>query len=329
MNKKQLICLIIAAILFVFISASSVLVNSITNSDSSILSSYSASSVIDLPVSDYIGVVNVSGTIMSGDSNGGLFNEAQSYDHSFTLNYIDEMKISANNKGILLVIDSPGGTVYESDELYLKLKEYKEITDRPIWTYMKSYACSGGYYISMASDKIFANRNTWTGSIGVIISTYNLKELYDKIGIKEINITSGTNKAMGSAGETLTEEQYAIYQSIIDESYNQFVSIVSEGRNIPIEDVKKFADGRIYTAKQALELNMIDGIADTLEAFEDMMSSEISPNEHLYFYTPNQPRDFLSELFGKINSITPKSDMTIIKEIAEKKGNEVPMYYVR
>lgn len=149
------------------------------------------------------------------------------------------MKNSPYNKGILLIVDSPGGGVYESDELYLKLKDYKETTGNPIWTYMKSEACSGGYYISMASDKIFANRNCTTGSIGVIMSLVNTKDLYDKLGIKEINITSGKNKAMGSSGQDLTDEQKEILQSNVDEAYEQFVSIVADGRKMDVETVKK------------------------------------------------------------------------------------------
>ena len=110
--------------------------------------------------------------------------------------------------------------------------EYKEVTGRPIWAYFASQACSGGYYIGMAADKVYANRNCWTGSIGVIVSLMNCRDLYDKLGIKEIDITSGANKAMGSSGLDLTQEQYDILQSLVDEAYDQFVGIVSTGRGM-------------------------------------------------------------------------------------------------
>lgn len=97
------------------------------------------------------------------------------------MNYIDELMDDSNNKGILLYVDSPGGTVYESEELYQKLKEYKETTKRPIWDYMAHYAASGGYMVSMASDKIYANSNTTTGSIGVIMSGYDMSGLYKSL----------------------------------------------------------------------------------------------------------------------------------------------------
>ena len=137
----------------------------------------------------------------------------------------------SNNKGILLYVDSPGGTVYESEELYLKLQEYKETTDRPVWDYMAHYAASGGYMVSMASDRIYANPNTVTGSIGVIMSGYDLTGLYEKLGIRYVSITSGANKDSSQ----LTNEQIAIYQTQVDEYYNKFVNIVAEGRDMSEE----------------------------------------------------------------------------------------------
>ena len=138
--------------------------------------------------------------------------------------------------------------------------EYKEETGRPIWAYFGSQACSGGYYVAMAADKIYANRNGWTGSIGVIISLLNCEGLYEKLGIEEINVTSGANKSMGSAGEELTEEQREILQSLVDESYDQFVGIVSKGRKMKEDKVRELADGRLYSALQAKENNPCLGI---------------------------------------------------------------------
>jgi len=126
----------------------------------------------------------------------------------------------------------------------------------------------------MASDKVFSNRNAWTGSIGVIISLTNLKGLYDNLGIKGIYITSGRNKAMGAADLELTDEQRDILQSLVDEAYEQFVEIVAEGRKMTVEEVKRIADGRILSAKQALELNLIDEIA-TYDEVKEAFSAEL------------------------------------------------------
>lgn len=132
-------------------------------------------------------------------------------------------------------------------------------------------AASGGYYISASCDKIIANRNCWTGSIGVTMGTlYDVTGLLDKAGIKTQTITSGKNKAMGSSTEKLTSEQREILQSLIDEAYDQFVGIVAEGRGMKLSEVIKLADGRIYTAKQAKNLGLVDEIGTFDDAVKDM-----------------------------------------------------------
>lgn len=330
MKNKQILGLIAAALVFVFVGVSNAITKSKFTNDvaekenklTSLLESELNSSVT-LPEYNYVGVVEVNGTISESESSSVFSSE--SYNHQGTLDYIESMKNSPYNKGILLVVDSPGGGVYESDELYLKLKDYKETTGNPVWTYMKSQACSGGYYISMASDKIFANRNCTTGSIGVIMSLVNTKDLYDKLGIKEINITSGKNKAMGSSGQDLTDEQKEILQSNVDEAYEQFVSIVADGRKMDVETVKKIADGRIYTAKQALELGLIDEIAD-YETVETAITDSLG--EDVELYTPDtSTNDFFSSLFSAYKGTKEKSDAQVITEYLEKAGNRGLMYY--
>ena len=215
---------------------------------------------------DYIGQLTVEGTIAESVS-GNMLTGTSSYYHEWTLDMIDQMMADQENKALLLYVNSPGGTIYASDELYLKLKEYKETTGRPVYSYMASEAASGGYYISAAADRIIANRNCWTGSIGVTIGTlYDVSELLDKLGVSTVTITSGRNKAMGSTTDPMTKEQREIFQSLVDEAYDQFVGIVAEGRHMKERKVRKLADGRIYTAKQALENGLIDQIASYEEA---------------------------------------------------------------
>lgn len=212
---------------------------------------------------DYIGTIYIEGTI-SEDADG-------TYNHQYLLNAIDAMIADDENKGMILYVDTPGGSVFASDELYFKIKEYQEKTERPVYASMQSMAASGGYYISAPCDKIIANRNCWTGSIGVTLGTmYDISELLDNLGIKTNTITSGANKAMGSNVEPMTSEQRAIFQSMVDEAYEQFVGIVAEGRDMKISKVKKLADGRIYTAKQALDNGLIDQIGTFEEAAADM-----------------------------------------------------------
>lgn len=224
------------------------------------------------PDGPYVAVLFVEGTIAAGntDSWGLPFG----YQHGFTLDKIDELIADQRNTGLVLFVDSPGGGIYESDELYLKLSEYKENTGRPLYAYMGSMAASGGYYVSAAADQIIANRNCWTGSIGVTIGTLvDISGFLERYGIRSVTITSGENKSMGNIMEPMTEEQQAIFQSLVDEAYDQFAGIVAEERELSLERVREIADGRIYSAAQALELGLIDGIASYESALADLRSS--------------------------------------------------------
>ena len=213
----------------------------------------------------YIAKIKVVGSIGGGSNN--YYSSDSAYHHDWTLQTIDTLIEDENNRGVFLWLDTPGGTVYESDELYLKLIEYKEKTGRPVYSYMGSMAASGGYYVAAASDEILANRNTWTGSIGVTLGTlFDVSGFLEEHGIRTETITSGRNKAMGSYYEPMTSEQKEIFQSLVDDAYEQFVAIVAEGRGMSLADVRVLADGRIYTATQALEAGLIDGIAGEKEA---------------------------------------------------------------
>ena len=182
----------------------------------------------------------------------------------------------------------------------------------------------------MAADKIYANRNCWTGSIGVIVSLTNCKKLYDKLGIKEIDITSGKNKAMGSAGLDLTKEQQDILQSLVDEAYDQFVDIVAEGRKMDTSEVKKIADGRIYSAKQAKEINLIDEVG-SLEDEKKAFAKEAGFSSDITYYTPENDSlsGIFSSLFGAVKDIVPKSDIDLAEDIVQNNGNGVLKYYAK
>lgn len=224
------------------------------------------------PKGPYIGVLFVEGSITS--SNTDSWGIPFGYQHHFTLSKIDDLIDDTNNKGLILYVDSPGGGIFESDELYLKLVEYKELTGRPVYSYMGSMAASGGYYISAPADKIIANRNCWTGSIGVTIGTIvDISGFLENYGIKSVTITSGENKAIGSMMEPMTEEQIAILQALVDEAYEQFVTIVSVERELELDYAKEISDGRIYTASQALDLGLVDGIGQYDDAIDDMQNT--------------------------------------------------------
>jgi len=193
-----------------------------------------------------IAIVNVKGIIV--DSNG----------------VIEELKQYRKNpavKAIVLRVDSPGGAVVPSQEIYEEVK--RTIKVKPVVVSMGSVAASGGYYISCPATKIIANPGTLTGSIGVLIEIPNIKGLLDKIGVKAEVIKSGKYKDITSPLKPpLQSDEKEVLQRLIDDVHEQFVNAVSEGRKIPIEKVKKFADGRVFTGLKAKEIGLVDEIGD-------------------------------------------------------------------
>jgi protease-4 len=165
-------------------------------------------------------------------------------------------------RGIILRVDTPGGEVTASDILYNEIVKFRKKTTKPVVTLMMGLATSGGYYVASASDHIIAHPSTITGSIGVISIFPNLKELFSKIGVEVNVIKSGELKDSGSAFRDMTEEERALFQAIIDELYQKFLDVVLHGRDnaLSLDELKAIADGRIYTAQQALKLKLIDEI---------------------------------------------------------------------
>ena len=274
----------------------------------------------------YIAELHVEGEISDGDN----FSSSTAYSHEWMLDTIEKLKNDSNNKGIILFVDTPGGSVYATDECYLALKDYKAVTGRPVYAYFGSMAASGGYYLSMASDKIIANKNCWTGSIGVTLSTiYDITGLMDKYGVKATTIHAGKNKEMGAYTETLTDEQIAILQSLVDECYEDFVSIVAEGRGLSVKATKQLADGSIYTARQALEKKLIDAIGSYDEAVE-MMKADFPDlaNVKVEDIVHNTSSAALDDILGFFKSnVSREGELGQIRELMELNGT-VKLSYI-
>lgn len=341
MKKKQLLSIVITGAVIITVGVSGIVSNIIksqfvkdTKSDpfssfSELFGETEGNNII-LPEHKYIGVLRVVGEIGPTQQQSMYSTSSSEYDHNHYLSYVDKLIGDNKNKGLMLYVDSPGGNVYESDEMYCKIMEYKEKTKRPVWAYFASEACSGGYYISAAADHIIANKTTWTGSIGVIVSLMNTKGLYDKLGIKEIDITSGKNKAMGSSGVDLTEEQRDILQGLVDDAYDEFVKIVSEGRGMDEATVRGIADGRIYSANQALENGLIDEIALYKDAQKKFAKECGLAEEGKSFFTPKSRNNGIWDtLLSGVQSVQSKSDTQLATEIINNKGKGVLQYYAK
>ncbi|MDD4389317.1 MAG: signal peptide peptidase SppA [Eubacteriales bacterium] len=282
---------------------------------------------IKTPGSDYIANIYVEGTIQS--SNTDTWGNAYGYQHEWTMELIDKLGNDEKNRGIIMFVNSPGGTIYESDELYLKIKEYKENTGRPVYSVMGNMAASGGYYISAPCDEIFANRNTWTGSIGVTIGNmFDFSEFLSNHGIKVKTITSGQNKAMGSMYDEMTQEEEAIWRNLIDEAYQQFVGVVAEGRNMDTAYVKGIADGRIYSAAQAKEIGLIDKIGGIDEAYERMLK-KIKKDKSTCLLTDMKfvgETNIFTNVFSGFEEITKSSEAAAILNFVDSKGGYPASY---
>lgn len=174
-----------------------------------------------------------------------------------------------NVKAIVLRINTPGGTVTASDILYHELEELKKTRKIPVIASIMDLGTSGGYYVAMAADRIVVHPSSVTGSLGVIMLTLNASGLMEKIGVQANAVTSGPHKDMGSPFRTMTEEDRAIFQSVIDSFYVRFLRVIEQGRpNLKPETIRQLADGRIYSATQAKDHGLVDMIGYVDDALE-------------------------------------------------------------
>ena len=201
----------LAAAIFIFNTANSALnknkkstISAVSNSETKIKDKLLGKKENKFPKNEYIAKLFIKGVISESND---------SYNQEWILSTIKNLQEDTNNRGIVLVINSPGGGVYQADEVFLALEKYKKKTERPVYAYFTSLAASGGYYVGCAADYIMANRNSLTGSIGVIAGQFtDLTGLMEKWGIKSTTIHSGRNTLMGNFNEPMTQEQQEIMQ---------------------------------------------------------------------------------------------------------------------
>lgn len=248
----------------------------------------------DETATDRIVIIEASGTIMPP------FTER-------IIGMVEDARDDDNVKGVVLVIDSPGGLVADSHQIYHRLKQLTE--KKPVYVAMKRMAASGGVYIAMGAGengKIFAEPTTWTGSIGVIIPRYDLSGMAEKFGVKSDSLTTGPFKDSLNMLKPLSDADRELWGAIMDDSFDRFVEIVAEGRKgLDEETVRtKLATGQVFTANQALENGLIDEIAfddevvDKLQ--EDLGLSKVRVVK--YTYTPT----FLDVLIGNVKASDPE-----------------------
>lgn len=201
-------------------------------------------------------------------------------------------------KAVVLRVDSPGGVVAPSQEIYDEVRKFA--AKKKIVVSMGSLAASGGYYISAPATLIYANPGTITASIGVIIKLSNIEALMDKIGIKATVVKTGKFKDSGSPVRELTAEDRAMFQSVIDSTHNQFVKAVASGRKLPEDEVRRIADGRVLSGEQALALKLVDRLGTLQDAIEEAGRLAGIKGEPEVILPPKRKLNYLDLLSGGV-----------------------------
>ena len=241
---------------------------------------------LSLLAGDGVGILQVDGTI---DDSRDILTELRRFRDAPWI------------KAIVLRIDSPGGAVAPTQEIFDELQKVR--SQKPLIASMAGMATSGGYYIASACEKIVANPGTMTGSIGVIMQLNNIEELMKKLGVKGQNIKSGANKDIGSPFQALSPEGRAILQSLVDNVHGQFVSAVANGRRMDEAVVKKLADGRVYSGAQAKDLGLVDELGN-LEYAVDLAAKRVGLEESpVIYYSRLEQVRWWDRLFFSVTGI--------------------------
>jgi protease-4 len=254
-----------------------------------------------LPSGPGVAVVRVEGTIVSGDPAVSPFGTQTAVAYSGKIvKHLKSAEEDANVKAIVLRVDSPGGSVVASAEIHQQMIAMT----KPVVVSMGELAASGGYYVSAPADYIFANPDTLTGSIGVIAQFLDLSQLLEDYGVSATTVKSGKFKDEGSMFRPMTDEEKAVWQSIIDGAFEGFVSVVSDGRGLTTEEVKGIADGRVYTGRQAKDLKLVDDLGNLPDALRKAGElGGIAGEPEIIEY--REPFDFFSSLFNMVEPSDP------------------------
>ena len=247
---------------------------------------------LDLSGEDRIALIRIEGVILDAQE---------------TLGELKKFSENPSVKAIVLRIDSPGGGVVPSQEIYDAVRRVRTKSNKAVIASMGSVAASGGYYIAAATDRIVANPGTLTGSIGVIMEMANVEGLLQKIGVEGVVVKSGKYKDVGSPLRKMSDEERGLLQAVMDDVHKQFIEAVAEGRSLEVPEVQALADGRIFTGRQAKAAKLVDELGnldDAIQLAADVVGIEGEPK------VIEQRRRFsIRELLeSKLSSVLPKFD---------------------
>ncbi len=259
-----------------------------------------------------IAIIEVKGSIVAGESGSSL--TGTKYAGSETL--MRQIRKAAEDKRIkalLIHINSPGGSAAASEAVFTEILRFKKNTGKPVIAVMEDIAASGGYFIAVGADEIFANPSTLTGSIGVIMQFNIYKDLYKKYGIQIETIKSGKYKDMGNSSRDLTQTERDLLQKVVDQTYYRFVKAVMYGRNLSEQKVRELAQGQVFTGMEAQKLNLVDHLGNFYDAIGYLTEKlGIQSEPTLVYYSQSSS---FERLFGGLIQkivelfVLPKNDL--------------------
>lgn len=284
-------------------------------------SNISTSSIDEGAIDQTVAVIDLDGEITATAPAADFFGNTQLDMTSIIIQKLERAKKDDNVKAVLLRVNSPGGEVYASQEIYNKILDLKS-ADKKVVVLMKDMAASGGYFVSAPADWIIASEITITGSIGVRFSTYDFTGLYDKVGIKEIHVVNseGNLKVLGQLDDT-NSEGYKVLQQVADDTYDAFVKVVADGRGLTTDEVIKLADGRIYSGKAAKDLGLVDQLGEQDDALVKVaeIANLDDPNFIIYKDSKSGVSSLGSYVFGVFS---PE------KALLQKSQGRLLLYYM-
>ena len=249
-----------------------------------------------------LALIHIEGVIMGGRGQSGLLVDIGGIDA--VIRQLHDARDDESIRAIVLRINSPGGSVPATQELGEEIRKVRS-AGKPVIVSMGDVAASGGYWLAALADKVYANPSTITGSIGIYMPYSNWEELYRKIGVQSEKIKSGPHKDILSPERPITPAERAIIQKMVDDMYEQFVTVVAEGRNLDPAKVRQIGDGRIYTGKQAKELGLVDELGNLYDAIDGAAAiAGIQGKPRLKEYGKRNPWEML---FGGESSLNWES----------------------
>lgn len=327
MNKRRWIALLIAAVLLA-VSLLWQAAASIATADFDEIfnlqqqQEYQTEVVQEGSPANKIVVLRLNGVIQN--TTGSPLNTA-TYNHTRFLDMMETAAEDPNVGGIILRVNTPGGGVVESAQLHDQVVEIQETYEKPVYVSMGNTAASGGYYLAASADKIVAHPGTMTGSIGVIMQSFNVSELADNIGIDMNTIKSGEFKDIMSPTREMTEEERDILQTMIDDMYADFVQVIVEGRDMTEERVRELGDGRVYTGSQAMEEDLVDALGNLEDTIAMLKEEQGLENAQVVEYS--QGLGLNQFLGGAVQAVTgAEPDIDNVIEMVRESHTPRAMY---